>query len=142
MTHGHARLGVSTPQSVHYEQGRFGRLFPALPPFADDTPRVRAALMELGAKSGPMNAGDDLSDPISLITVPAKSANNPDNPAITAGFTFLGQFIDHDMTFDPTSSLKRQQDPESIRNFRVPALDLDNVYGSGPGASPHLYDAT
>ncbi len=142
MTHGHARLGVSTPQSVHYEQGRFGRLFPALPPFADDTPRVRAALMELGAKSGPMNAGDDLSDPISLITVPAKSANNPDNPAITAGFTFLGQFLDHDMTFDPTSSLKRQQDPESIRNFRVPALDLDNVYGSGPGASPHLYDAT
>ena len=46
------------------------------------------------------------------------------------------------MTFDPTSSLARQQDPESIRNFRIPALDLDSVYGSGPGASPHLYDAT
>ena len=33
------------------------------------------------------------------------------------------------MTFDPTSSLARQQDPESIRNFRIPALDLDSLYG-------------
>jgi hypothetical protein len=140
MAHGNARLGVSTPQSVHYDQGRFGRLFPALPPFAENTRRVRDALMELGAKGGPMDPGDDLSDPITLITDPAKSAHNPDNTELTAGFTFLGQFIDHDMTFDPTSSLSRQQDPESIRNFRIPALDLDNVYGSGPGASPHLYD--
>jgi heme peroxidase len=46
------------------------------------------------------------------------------------------------MTFDPTSSLARQQDPESIRNFRILALDLGNVYGGGPVASPHLYDAT
>src|SRR4051794_4336433 len=89
-----------------------------------------------------MDAADDLSDPITLITDPAKSVHNPDNPAITAGFTFLGQFIDHDMTFDPTSSLARQQDPESIGNFRVPAFDLDSVYGGGPVASPHLYDAT
>jgi hypothetical protein len=56
--------------------------------------------------------------------------------------TFLGQFLDHDMTFDPTSSLARRQDPESIRNFRIPALDLDSVYGGGPGTSPYLYDQT
>jgi len=29
----------------------------------------------------------NLSDPIALITDPAKSAGNPDNPTITAGFT-------------------------------------------------------
>src|SRR5207248_2776902 len=40
----------------------------------------------------------------------------------------------------PTSSLARAQDPESIRNFRIPALDLDSVYGGGPGVSPFLYD--
>jgi hypothetical protein len=142
MGHGDADAGALTPQSTFYDQGRFGRLFPTLPPFAADTPLVRDALTELGAPGGPMDAADDLSDPVTLITDPAKSVNNPNNPAMTAGFTFLGQFLDHDMTFDPTSSLARRQDPESIRNFRIPALDLDSVYGGGPGVSPHLYDRT
>src|SRR3954452_13050769 len=140
MPHGHADLGELTPQSVFYDQGRFGRLFPTLPPFAADTPLVRDALVELGAAGGPMDPGDDLSDPIALIADAAESVRNPDNPASTAGMTFLGQFLDHDMTFDPTSSLARAQDPESLRNFRIPALDLDSVYGGGPGVSPHLYD--
>ena len=142
MSHGHAGLGESTPESVFYDRGRFGRLFPALPAFAADTNLIRDALKELGAPKGPMDAMDKLDDPIKLITEAALSANNPDNPTMTAGFTFVGQFIDHDMTFDPTSSLARQQDPESIRNFRIPALDLDSVYGGGPTASPHLYDQT
>jgi hypothetical protein len=92
MPHGHAGLGKETPQSTFYDQGRFGRLFPTLPPFAPDTKLIRDALTELGAAGGPMDADDDLSDPITLITDPAKSLNNPDNPALTAGFTFLGQF--------------------------------------------------
>ncbi len=140
MSHGNADNGVTTPRSTFYDQGRFGRMFPTLPPFAADTPTIRQALVEIGQPGGIMDAQDDLSDPITLITDPAKSAHNPNNPTMTAGFTFLGQFLDHDMTFDPTSSLARRQDPESIRNFRIPALDLDSVYGGGPGVSPHLYD--
>jgi hypothetical protein len=62
------------------------------------------------------------------------TAGNPDNPKIPAGFTFLGQFLDHDITFDPISSLERQNDPESIANFRTPAFELDSVYGSGRAA--------
>jgi hypothetical protein len=142
MPHGDGDIGVFTPRSTFFDHGRFGRLFPTLPPFASDTPLVRAVLTELGRSGGPMDAGDDLSDPIALITNPARSVNNPDNPRMSAGMTFLGQFLDHDMTFDPTSSLARAQDPESIFNFRIPALDLDSVYGGGPGVSPHLYDRT
>jgi hypothetical protein len=142
MSHGDAQADQLTPRSTFYDQGRFGRLFPTLPPFAADTPAIRDALAELGAPGGPMDGGDDLSDPVTLITDPAKSLHNPNNPTMTAGFTFLGQFLDHDMTFDPTSSLARRQDPEAIRNFRIPALDLDSVYGGGPGASPYLYDAS
>ena len=142
MPHGDTELGAFVPRSTFFDQGRFGRLFPTLPPFASDTPLVRAALTELGRPGGPMDAGDDLSDPIALITDPALSVNNPDNPRLSAGMTFLGQFLDHDMTFDPTSSLSRTQDPESIGNFRIPALDLDSVYGGGPAVSPHLYDKT
>jgi hypothetical protein len=62
--------------------------------------------------------------------------------AIPAGYTYFGQFIDHDITFDPASSLMRQNDPNGLLNHRTPRFDLDNIYGSGPGASPHLYDHT
>lgn len=139
--HGIYPKDVIPPRSTYYDSGRFGRLFGKLPPFASDTPQIRQALLEMGAAGGIMDAEDDLSaGPVKLITEPSLSAGNPDNPRLTAGMTFLGQFLDHDMTFDPTSSLERQSDPEQIANFRTPTLGLDNVYGTGPGASPHLYD--
>ena len=56
-----------------------------------------------------------------------------------AGMTFLGQFIDHDVTFDVSSAIGAVTDPRGIRNIRTPNLDLDCVYGDGPEASPHLY---
>ncbi|HEY8213950.1 MAG TPA: hypothetical protein VIG36_07465, partial [Methylocystis sp.] len=121
-------------------------MFPALPPFAPDTPATRQTLMELGAKGGCMDAADNIDIVANpniardLITKPELSQNNPDNPALSAGMTFLGQFLDHDITFDPTSSLERQVDPEAIENFRSPLLELDSVYGAGPSAAPHLYD--
>ena len=145
--HGHQKLGgENPPRSTYYGQGKFGRLFPTLPPFAADTTAVRNALKVLGEKDGIMDADDEMDIAANpdlakdLILDPALNANNPNNPAHSAGMTFLGQFLDHDMTFDPTSSLERQVDPEAIRNFRNPLLELDSLYGSGPGASPHLYD--
>jgi hypothetical protein len=128
------------PRSRYYDSGKFGRLFGSLPPFASDNPAVRAALLELGKPGGVMDAKDKLDvTPQALITDPALNLVNVNNPRMTAGMTFLGQFIDHDMTLDVTSSLERQADPEQIDNFRTPTLALDNVYGSGPDASPHLY---
>ena len=69
----------------------------------------------------------------------APSGSNPNNPDIPLGFGFFGQFVDHDITLDTTSSFERQNDPEGISNFRTPALELDNVYGSGPSVDPWLY---
>lgn len=62
MAHGSADFGKHTPRSAFYDEGRFGRLFLTLPPFAADTMLVRDALIELGAAGGPMDAGDDLWD--------------------------------------------------------------------------------
>jgi Animal haem peroxidase len=59
---------------------------------------------------------------------------------IPAGYTYLGQFIDHDITFDPTSKLQRDNDPHALVNFRSPRFDLDSLYGSGPRDQPFLYD--
>ena len=80
--------------------GQFSRLF-NLPPFAEPTAQVQAALLELGAPGGLMDALDPLHEgPIRLITNPELSPNNRDNPSMVAGLTFLGQFLDHDLTFD------------------------------------------
>jgi hypothetical protein len=129
----------------------FGRLFPRLAPFAEASDTVRAALLEVGAPGGIMDAADDLAaGPKALITNPAVNGNptpaspygtNPDNPAMTAGSTFVGQFTDHDITFDQTSQLGVPADPLTSPNSRTPALDLDSVFGGGPTVRPDLYVA-
>jgi len=119
----------------------FGRLFPNLPPFAQPTERVKAALRELGRPGGIMDARDQLDKgPILLITDPALNTVNRDNQFHTAGTTFFGQFLDHDMTFDASSPLGVPTPPESIPNVRTPSFDLDSMYGAGPTASPVLYN--
>ena len=63
-----------------------------------------------------------------------------DNGNIPAGYTYFGQFVDHDLTFDPASSLTKHNDPNRLHNFRTPRFDLDNLYGEGPDDEPFLYD--
>jgi hypothetical protein len=98
--------------------GRFGRMFPKLDPckISDD------AIGELVKWMG------------------NQARAQPSNPRIPAGFTYLGQFIDHDITFDPISKLNQPTELFALENFRSPRLDLDSVYGSGPVAQPFLYD--
>ena len=61
------------------------------------------------------------------------------NRSIPAGYTYLGQFIDHDLTFDTTSQLGKDNDPAELTNLRSPRLDLDSLYGSGRRDQPYLY---
>ena len=58
---------------------------------------------------------------------------------IPAGYTYFGQFVDHDITLDVSSVIEAAQDAEKITNMRTPALDLDSVYGRGPALEPYLY---
>lgn len=108
------------PRSV-FQEGRFGRIFRTLPPFlpADEDLLALAALM--------IESEEEEEDA------------RGDNPDIPAGFTYLGQFIDHDLTFDPNSKLQRENDPDALINFRTPRFDLDSVYGDGPADNPFLY---
>ena len=106
------------PRSIFLE-GRFGRLFRNLPSFAPD----RSALEPLAARM-----------------LESEGAGPEFDGEIPAGYTYLGQFIDHDITFDPVSSLQRQNDPDGLQDFRTPRLDLDSLYGDGPSNDPYLYD--
>jgi hypothetical protein len=58
----------------------------------------------------------------------------------TAGITFFGQFIDHDLTLDTLPQPDSSVDPTTLVNGRTFAFDLDSVYGGGPSKSPQLYD--
>jgi hypothetical protein len=123
---------------------RFGRMFPQFGSFIPADDRRRAAIRDMGRPGGLMDARDPLGEgPVRLITNPELSPNNRDNPnpAMTAGVTFLGQFLDHDMTFDTASPLGTPVVPEQSANTRTPLLDLDSVYGGGPTASPNLYQS-
>ena len=72
----------------------------------------------------------------SLIALGEAMEDSPavlDHPSTPAGYTYLGQFIDHDITFDETGDIPNSQlSPEDIINGRTPSLDLDSVYGRGP----------
>ena len=69
-----------------------------------------------------------------------KDGFDDEESGIPALFTYLGQFIDHDVTFDPEGKFQKQRDAEATIDFRTPAFDLDNVYGRGPGDQPYIYD--
>ena len=130
-----ARNNGGTPQ-----RQRFIRLFPRLDPFAEDSPALTEALLELGRVGGIMDAKDPLEvGPIRLILEPGLSPNNRDNPTHTAGTTFVAQFLDHDLTRDGGSPLGSPTDLRRSLNLRTPSFDLDSVYGGGPRESPELY---
>jgi hypothetical protein len=128
----------------------FGRMFPGLDPFFErESDGLNRALIAIGKRGGVLDAGDRLPASssaadqaraaINLIVDPALNVNNPNNTTHTAGTTFMGQFMDHDMTFDQTSALGKETNPADSPNTRSPALDLDSVYLGGPRRAPHLY---
>jgi hypothetical protein len=128
--HGYQLRGFGAPARSPSFEGRFGRLFGLLPPArfgASDADNI-ANLSKLGLS---MSADFD----------PPKDGPDAEESGIPALYTYLGQFIDHDITFDPASSLQKQNDPDALVDFRTPALDLDNVYGRGPDDQPYLYNS-
>lgn len=123
--HGFSDRGLNVPSGRFNQPGRFGRMFPELRSLTNFDPGPA----ELGKVDGAMDGGN-----------PGPGDTSQDNPRIKAGYTFLGQFIDHDLTLDTTSQLEQQVDVTATINFRTPAFELDSVYGLGPAVQPHLYD--
>jgi hypothetical protein len=120
--HGTPQRGpLVPPLGSAFRAGRFGRMFPKLIPHeASDI-----ALRELGE---------------AMVEKPQVGNVTGNNPDIASGFVYFGQFVDHDITLDTTGIGERIDDPTQVMNFRTPRLDLDCIYGAGPGASNYLYD--
>ena len=121
--------GLMSAKTSPLFQGRFGRMFRSLP-HAKFGFTEADNIANLAALGKAMSADFD----------PPKDGQDDEESGIPALYTYLGQFIDHDITFDPASSLQKQNDPDALTDFRNPALDLDNVYGRGPDDQPYMYD--
>ncbi len=141
MSHGSKHFDILAPKSKLY-QGPFGRICPDLPAWTPPgLPEAQIddfffdiatnLMVELPGEL----PGDIAGDAQVRNELDTRFSSN-----IPAGYTYFGQFIDHDITFDPASSLMRRNDPNGLLNFRTPRLDLDNIYGSGPDDQPYLYD--
>jgi len=121
--HGVELRGMYLTSKDRLAEGRFGTMFKKLPAFA---PR------------------DDLLEGLARTMVEDQTIPDDDNlntsSRLFAGFTFIGQFIDHDITFDNTPLDQQQADPNATVNFRTPRYDLDSVYGRGPVKEPQFYD--
>jgi hypothetical protein len=92
----------------------FGRMFPKSPIVArsPEFEELHDALIKLGQK---MNAE------------PVPPVQDSDTPA---GYTYLGQYIAHEITYDKLQDLPFvEYDPEDARS---PSIDLDSLYGKGP----------
>jgi Animal haem peroxidase len=79
-----------------------------------------------------------------LLTALAQEMDAPSatdgESSIPAGYTYLGQFIIHDLSFDGAPTITGPIDVSTLENLRTPALDLDSLYGRGPLDQPYLYE--
>jgi len=98
----------------------FNALFPGLrawqPPGATDAERLEALYRLSQASFG---------------------RTESENQAIPAGYTYFGQLVTHDLTFDARPSFGAPL--ATVPNLRSAALDLDCVYGRGREDQPYLY---
>jgi hypothetical protein len=124
--HGAELRGMYLTTKNRLAEGRFGLMFKKLPAFSpsDDL------LTGLARTMVEPNTSD------SFLALTADKGGR-----LFAGFTFIGQFIDHDITLDRTPFSQQEADPDATVNFRTPRYDLDSVYGRGPATDPQLYEA-
>jgi hypothetical protein len=132
--HGAELRGMDLVVKSPTTEGRFGFMFKSQPPL----PASETLLNSLGALMGEQPAANPASSSGQKDENDAWNENP--NPLLTSGFTFVGQFVDHDITFDTTRLSDQLSDPDATTNFRTPRYDLDSIYGLGPSVNPQFYD--
>src|SRR3954467_8018796 len=85
------------------------------------------------SRMGPKGTDRQLTDANRTKIADAMVLGGGGSSQIPSGFTYLGQFVDHDLTFDKTSVMRGENwSPHALLQGRSPSLDLDSLYGAGP----------
>jgi hypothetical protein len=123
--HGAMPRGLLLPAKNRSVEGRFGLMFKKLPAFQPRDDLLMGLARTMNEDPAP----------------PSATAQSPEADSdLPSGFVFLGQFIDHDLTFDQTTLDLQRQDPDAVTNFRAARFELDSVYGAGPNENAQFYD--
>ena len=114
---------INHPHRKQTPIGKFGYMFPKLkkeiPKEAD--PKMLESLVALGKR----------------MNIPSMASSKTEDSTIDAGYTYLGQFIAHEVSFDKTKAPFNS--PSVPGHYRSPQIDLDSLYGLGPKEEPRLY---
>ena len=108
----------------------------------DDGQHRFGRLIEIRGNVVSLAVSEELAAQLAQVMVDTPPNNPASDSAIPAGYTFFGQFVDHDLTLDDASILGSTVDPTTIDDIRTPFFDLDCVYGLGPQDSPDIYDGS
>ncbi|HUL85446.1 MAG TPA: heme peroxidase family protein [Actinomycetota bacterium] len=85
------------------------------------------------SRMGPSGVNRQLGDPLRKKLANLMTSGPEAFSQIPSGYTYLGQFADHDLTFDKTNVMFGQNvPPAQLLEARSPSLDLDSLYGAGP----------
>ena len=110
--------------------GRFIQLLPGLEPAHADQDDLR----EL---AGTMTSEQERRP------TPETTRDPEEDREIPAAYTYLGQFIDHDITFDPTSQLREFLKPgadRTLADFRTPRARPGQRVRTRPDDQPYMYE--
>jgi hypothetical protein len=94
-------------------------MFPSLPHLTIDTQLLHA----IGRAGGACDSAN---------------ANRQEARTVAAGWPVFGQYIAHDITAD-RSPITHHDDEAIVRNIRSASLNLEVLYGEGPGSNPFLF---
>jgi Animal haem peroxidase len=76
------------------------------------------------SRMGPSGVNKQLGEPNLKKIGQAMATGGGGSSQIPAGFTYLGQFVDHDLTFDKTNVMLGPNDPESEKFYEADKLHL------------------
>lgn len=134
LTQSRTRGGPGTPETP--KPGHFNYIFTSFPGYGGQTHLTESAETVANLKT----LAEAMSDPAEQS--PGTADGN--DSQIPAGFTYLGQFIDHDVTLEgasmglsdlagSTPAILTAAQIAALRNARSATMELDNVYFNGDG---------
>ena len=106
----------------------------------DDGQHKFGRLIEIKGNVSSLAVSEELAGTLAQAMTESPADDAARDSEIPSGYTFFGQFIDHDLTLDDSTILGTTVDPATVDDIRTPLFDLDCVYGLGPQDSPDIYD--